>query len=168
MTAPDAETLAPVAPQTFPALQGSPVFFMHIAKTAGSYLNAVLTDALGETQVATHVEHRLGGAADLAEMLANGRRVISGHVMNCLWEQITAGSPQTFRKVSIVREPIAHLASHLLWLDHYALIPLYELCIQCRLLSREFHYIQPRQSQDLNTLPKEHSYNLISLKEMEI
>lgn len=121
MSAAELDTLPPCDLTEFPAMQGPPVFFMHIAKTAGSYLNAVLTEALGETQIATHVEHRLGGAADLAELLDRGCRVISGHVMHGLWEDIAAGAPQRFRKVTIVREPIAHLASHLLWLDHYNL-----------------------------------------------
>lgn len=103
----------------FPPLQGAPVFFMHIAKTAGSYLNTVLTDALGPDQVATHVEHRLGSAADLKTMLEAGQRVISGHVMNGLWEMIASGVATPFRKVTILREPVAHLASHILWLDHY-------------------------------------------------
>ena len=100
-------------------LEGAPVFFMHIAKTAGSYLNAVLTEALGPSQVATHVEHRLGSASDLSAMLDGGCRLISGHVMNGLWNDIAGGVGTGFRKITILREPIAHLASHLLWLDHY-------------------------------------------------
>ncbi len=98
---------------------GSPIFFMHIAKTAGSYLNATLEEALGADQIATHVEHRMGAAADLRGLLSCGRTVISGHVMNGLWETIAAGVETRFRKVTILREPVAHLASHLLWLDHY-------------------------------------------------
>lgn len=119
MSVPAAETL-PTPPAAHHAdIKGAPVFFMHIAKTAGSYLNTVLTEALGQNRVATHVEHRLGGAADLTAMLAEKRQIISGHVMNGLWNEIAAGVAQDFRKVTIVREPIAHLASHLLWLDHY-------------------------------------------------
>ena len=65
-------------------IAGPPIFFMHIAKTAGSYLNRVLEAALGTRQVETHVEHRLGGAEDLRAMLSSGRSVISGHVMKAV------------------------------------------------------------------------------------
>lgn len=106
-------------PATRDAGDEPPVFFMHIAKTAGSYLNAVLADAFGPGQVATHSEEWLGNSDDLRRRLASGTRVISGHVMNALWEEIAAPLDMRFRKITILREPHEHLASHLLWLDHY-------------------------------------------------
>ncbi len=96
-----------------------PLFFMHIAKTAGSYLNAVLRDALGASAVALHIEHWLGNTGDLKQRLGEGRRVFSGHVMNGLWEDISTPLDTAFRKITILREPHEHLASHLHWLDQY-------------------------------------------------
>ena len=101
------------------APEGAPVFFMHIAKTAGSYVNSVLEDALGSSSVALHVEHWLGNTADLARRLNAGTRLFSGHVMNGLWDDISGPLNTPFRKVTILREPHEHLASHLQWLDHY-------------------------------------------------
>ncbi|MEM9969772.1 MAG: hypothetical protein AAF762_01550 [Pseudomonadota bacterium] len=98
-----------------------PIFFMHIAKTAGSYLNARFADALGEDSVAPHIENRVGEAAKVKEMLDAGVRVFSGHVMYEAWKMIAGPHAGRFRKVTILRDPIEHLVSHLLWLDHYNL-----------------------------------------------
>ena len=104
-----------------PVAQGAdaPVFFMHIAKTAGSYLNTVLVDAYGAGRVATFSEEWLGNTDDLRRRLAGGARVISGHIMNALWEEIVAPLDTRFTKITVLREPHEHLASHLHWLDHY-------------------------------------------------
>ena len=96
-----------------------PVFFMHIAKTAGSYVNVVLQNALGTGMLATHIEARIGGSVALAQALAKGTQVFSGHVMNGLWNDIAGPTSVKFRKITLLRDPIEHLASHLLWLDHY-------------------------------------------------
>ena len=97
----------------------APVFFMHIAKTAGSYFNDILLEKLGPMRVRTHIELSIGGSAELRAALDEGVEVFSGHVMNGLWKGISGPVGRPFRKITIVREPIAHLASHLQWLDHY-------------------------------------------------
>ncbi|MDD9922637.1 MAG: hypothetical protein OXQ92_10220 [Boseongicola sp.] len=96
-----------------------PVFFMHIAKTAGSYLNACLSDAVGPDRMLTHIENRLGSDQALASALSSGIEVFSGHVMLGLWDKLASSETRKFRLVTMVREPIAHIASHIHWLDHY-------------------------------------------------
>ena len=97
----------------------TPVFFMHIAKTAGSYLNVLLENAVGSEQMATHIEARIGSSADLLKAHDAGTRVFSGHVMQGLWQDIAVPTGLQFRTFTLLRDPIEHLASHLLWLDHY-------------------------------------------------
>lgn len=97
-----------------------PVFFMHIAKTAGSYVNHLLEAALGTAAVATHIESKIGNSVDLLRAHSGGVQVFSGHVMQGLWRDIAAPSELVFKKITLLRDPIEHLASHLLWLDHYA------------------------------------------------
>ena len=99
--------------------QSNPVFFMHIAKTAGSYLNAAVTAAIGEEKVVPHVERFLGGGEQVRQMLSGGHSFISGHVMLKTWQAIERDVGTTFTKCTILRDPIEHLASHILWLDHY-------------------------------------------------
>ncbi|MBT8415158.1 MAG: hypothetical protein KJO30_12595 [Boseongicola sp.] len=96
-----------------------PVFFMHIAKTAGSYVNVLLQNALGAPHVATHIESRIGSSADLMRAYSRGVQVFSGHVMHGLWHDIAAPTELCFKTFTLLRDPIEHLASHLLWLDHY-------------------------------------------------
>lgn len=99
----------------------TPIFFMHIAKTAGSYVNEVFRDAFGDDKVLLHAENRIGSTHDLMSVLSEGRRFISGHIMNSLWHEITRDIDRSFFTFAVVRDPIEHLASHLLWLDHYSL-----------------------------------------------
>ena len=96
-----------------------PVFFMHIAKTAGSYVNSLFETALGADRVATHIETCIGGSDALATAIDGGILVFSGHVMFGLWRDIEGPLGLDFLKVTVVRDPIEHLASHIRWLDHY-------------------------------------------------
>ena len=107
------EVVAPEVPR--------PIFFMHIAKTAGSYLNARFIDALGKDRAMAHIEATVGNRADLKGRLDAGVRYFSGHVMYPLWRDIAGPLQSQFCKVTILRDPIAHIASHIQWLDHYNL-----------------------------------------------
>ena len=97
----------------------TPVFFMHIAKTAGSYLNERFADALGEAAVETHIEQSIGNTLDLKAALQIGKRFFSGHVMLGLWDDISGAIAGEFSMITVLRNPIEHLASHIQWLDHY-------------------------------------------------
>ena len=96
-----------------------PIFFMHIAKTAGSYLNARFRAALGDESVATHIEASIGDTAALRARLDSGVRFFSGHVMYAHWRDIAGPLADEFRTICILRDPIEHIASHIQWLDHY-------------------------------------------------
>ena len=112
---------APIATNSQSSVQvpREPVFFMHIAKTAGSYFNEVLKSALGSELLKVHCEFSIGSSDDLRKALDRGVRVFSGHVMNPLWNEMAGPLRVSFRKVTLLRDPIDHLASHLLWLEHY-------------------------------------------------
>lgn len=97
----------------------TPVFFMHIAKTAGSYINERFLDALGAEAVATHIEQSIGNTSDLKAALLDGKRFFSGHVMLGLWDDVGGAVSGDFSMIFVVRDPIDHLASHIQWLDHY-------------------------------------------------
>ena len=95
------------------------VFFMHIAKTAGSYINKWLSSSLPDGVVIDHIESRLPPGASIEGLLENGARIISGHIRYHHWLELTKRCEAKFVVVSAVREPIEQLASHILWLDHY-------------------------------------------------
>ncbi|MGI9394524.1 MAG: hypothetical protein ACR2OY_07750 [Boseongicola sp.] len=97
----------------------TPIFFMHIAKTAGSYVNERFVDALGEDAVATHIEQSIGNTLDLKAALRDGQRFFSGHVMLGLWDDIAGSLSRKFSMITVLRDPIDHLASHIQWLDQY-------------------------------------------------
>jgi hypothetical protein len=88
-------------------------FFMHIAKTAGSYMNDVFSQSLGERFVA-HCEgpNQLNKDADVV--------LWSGHVYLESWRKIEVQRGWTTKRFTLLREPLSQLSSHILWLDHYA------------------------------------------------
>lgn len=96
-----------------------PIQLMHIAKTAGSYVNEVFRRALGDNGVAVHVELSVGSSDAMEAVLARGVRYVSGHVYAPRWKQLWAGLPQPVT-IATLRDPVDQIASHLLWLDHYA------------------------------------------------
>ena len=98
----------------------SPIFFMHIAKTAGSYVNEVFRTSCGDGAVILHAESKIGSGQDLNCALEDGKVFISGHIMYGLWCQIQKPEAN-FYKFTVVRDPIEHIVSHILWLDHYNL-----------------------------------------------
>ena len=88
-------------------------FFMHIAKTAGSYMNNVFGQSLGQG----FVEHcEAGGRLDTDEDIV----LWSGHIYLERWREIEAQRGWTTKRFTLLREPVSQLASHILWLDHYA------------------------------------------------
>lgn len=98
------------------------IFFMHIAKTAGSYVNSLFRDTLGEARAVDHIEMRLPNAELLRSAVDEGGvDFVSGHVYLRLWSELAKTTSRPFFRFTVIRDPIEHLASHILWLDHYNL-----------------------------------------------
>jgi hypothetical protein len=49
------------------------IFFMHIAKTAGSYVNQLFINEYGEDRVLTHIETKMRNMNKFKEDIAGGR-----------------------------------------------------------------------------------------------
>jgi len=96
---------APVETSAHPRL-----FFMHIAKTAGTTLNEFLTPHFAPQRVLTHVE-----SSQFRQHAGFGSRYdfLSGHVRLLAAEAHI--DLRAFRWLTILREPFEHLASHLCW-----------------------------------------------------
>lgn len=83
------------------------IFFMHIAKTAGSSVNKVFAELYPETSL-VHIE----GKPDWQNAL-DGLDYVSGHIRYPVFASIDA--ERKFRYVTFLRDPISHLRSHLNW-----------------------------------------------------
>lgn len=88
-------------------MSDKPIFFMHIAKTAGTSLNRVFTDAFGD-DVMTHVE-----GMPLSREMLESSRFISGHVRHLVFRRFCKGID--YRFITLLRDPVDHLRSHLNW-----------------------------------------------------
>ena len=91
------------------------LFFMHIAKTAGSSLNAFIAEHYPPSRVHIHLEN-----SDFrsAEDFSSGYDFLSGHVRAV--EARRRLSLSDFFRVTLLRDPTAHLASHICWVRHVA------------------------------------------------
>lgn len=96
------------------------IVFMHIAKAAGSSINNIFAQVLGEENCHFHIESSLLKQS-YDEVLEN-KIFISGHAYFNIIEKI---STENTIKFTILREPYSHIISHILWLDHYGM-PEYE------------------------------------------
>lgn len=90
------------------------VFYMHVAKTAGSSVNAFFADRLGAQNCALHVEsdprwRTSEGLATLARL-----PFLSGHIR---LREIRQKLPHAeYALVTTLREPLSHLMSHIAWI----------------------------------------------------
>lgn len=97
-------------------------FFMHIAKTAGSYVNRLFGDALGETNIVVHAESKLRDPSNFKRLITEQNvKFFSGHLYLRLWDEFSKHVDKEFKLITVVRDPIEQIASHILWLDHYNL-----------------------------------------------
>jgi hypothetical protein len=96
---------------------GPMIFFMHIAKTAGSLLNQIVTDTVGPDQVVVHCERFLRNA-EFSDQIRT-HQFISGHVYIRDWEYFCNKNGHKTVNITCIREPISQLVSHLRWIDHY-------------------------------------------------
>ena len=89
------------------------LFFMHIAKTAGTSLNSYIEKHFDSDRVKTHLEGvRFGETKfDISKY-----SFMSGHLRILRMQSILDLSD--FKKITLLREPISHLASHLKWVRH--------------------------------------------------
>lgn len=90
------------------------LMFMHIAKTAGTSVNSYFSAQYPAELTATHVESNPLFRKD--PKWAHELEFISGHIVFSEFEQRLDLSE--FFKVTLVREPFAHLRSHLAWIRH--------------------------------------------------
>lgn len=95
------------------------LFFMHIAKTAGSSVNALAMRNYPPERCVTHVEsYHLRPGSDVGEL--RDKLFVSGHVTLAVALGRRYVSKQ-FRTFTLLREPLAHLRSHLSWVKRLAL-----------------------------------------------
>lgn len=93
-------------------------FFMHIAKTAGSFVNHSLKQVF-DGKFVDHCEIPLRSPLQM-----DGRDHVigwSGHVYLRRWLSIEREVGLNTRKFTLLRDPWHQLASHIQWLDHYNL-----------------------------------------------
>ena len=98
-------------PESSPNIKKPTTFFMHIPKTAGTSFNSFARTLYNPREIITHIE-----AYDQSEFsqIADNYRFISGHLrMDSIKNYFTGANINLY---TLIREPYAHLHSHLNWL----------------------------------------------------
>jgi SAM-dependent methyltransferase len=90
------------------------IVFCHIAKTGGKSVDAFFTSMLGKDRCATFAEDQVLRGMSVAS-ISQTKDYISGHIY---FDDLRALPRDEFLVFTLLREPFAHLCSHLLWLDH--------------------------------------------------
>ena len=93
------------------------LLFMHIAKAAGSTVNAYFAEHYSEEQYAVHIEsnEKWQSSPDELESLS----FLSGHIsLPVLGKKLDL---EDYYKVTVIREPCAQLCSHLAWVKRLAM-----------------------------------------------
>jgi hypothetical protein len=93
-----------------------PLLYVHIAKTAGSTVNKVLTDWFGKENSLVHAESETNWV-ELVKLQAIN--FLSGHIEYKRF--IQSGGLQHYKKAITFREPYSHVISHLSWIRALAL-----------------------------------------------
>lgn len=91
------------------------IFYMHIAKTAGSSLNHIFHETFGE-EAKSHIEGQY-----LSRELFEKYRFSSGHIRFPVFKRHTGNLD--FRTITFLRDPVDHLRSHLNWVRMQSIDP---------------------------------------------
>lgn len=122
------------------------LFFMHIAKTAGSSVNAFVRQYYPSQRCVDHVEsYHLRPGMDVAEL--RNKLYVSGHVTLEV-ARMRGYVSEWFKSFTLLRKPEQHLLSHICWVKRLAL-PEFEA--EC---ARHPAYIQD-MAQRLNSMDLE-------------
>jgi len=100
------DSLVPSFPRSYPLL-----LFMHIPKTAGTTFNTQVSTLLPRNKIATHIELE---DKNRYNALADRKYYLSGHLRFGIFKEYLCHGD--FQLYTIVREPYAHLHSHLKWM----------------------------------------------------
>jgi Sulfotransferase family len=91
------------------------IFFMHIAKAAGTSVNSYFRNHLGDNKCIFHIEsHKAWNEKKLKNF--DSYDFLSGHIS--LNEFRKNFNSDNFNLITFVRNPIDHLISHLVWVRH--------------------------------------------------
>jgi hypothetical protein len=93
-----------------------PLLYVHIAKTAGSTVNKVLTEYFGKQKSLLHAESIKNWTELVKQQKVN---FLSGHIPYKLF--IKVSELQCYKKAITFREPFSHVVSHLSWIRALAL-----------------------------------------------
>lgn len=94
--------------------------FMHIAKTAGSSVNLYFQPLFGTEKCCLFAEHEVQNGVTVNGLMER-YNFVSGH----LFYGHFAIVPKDVYTLTVIREPYAHLASQLRWINHYNAPELY-------------------------------------------
>jgi hypothetical protein len=97
----------------------SRIFFMHIGKTAGSYVNDMFIRSLGAANCAEHCELFLHDPALFRQAIAD-KVFVSGHIYYHDWVRLVGEADRDFLKITFLRDPLEHIMSHLRFVEHFS------------------------------------------------
>ena len=112
----DQITLAQVSLQGIIGTQKTVLFMPHIAKTAGSSVNKYLASHYAKDRYAVHVESMQEWRSD--SNWARNLGFVAGHFNWPHFKRVL--KPTGYYKITVVREPYAHLVSHIAWVRKLA------------------------------------------------
>lgn len=92
----------------------SPLAFMHIAKTAGSSVNEYFESLYSTSRSLSFAEHSVYNGSSLSDLFER-YEFVSGHLFFGHFFDL---APHV-KKMTIIREPFAQLASHVRWINRY-------------------------------------------------
>ena len=90
------------------------IFFLHIPKTGGRTLNYLFREYYSERSYIDHIESL---NQDMIPKVIQEKDYVSGHIPYCKIKRIT-GKSKEWKFITFVREPFAHLISHISWVKN--------------------------------------------------